>query len=141
MGTRTQIPGSVAGLRQKRPMPSHPGKALGTTAPGEVTHGGDAIWRVRGNCFPKFHSRVADQRPQGGTHRAERCLEKLIRRSILGRGRETFVDLMMEERAGAEATGAAEELDVRDQGTGQANSSPLDAVKMRAAEKWCTPYH
>lgn len=59
----------------------------------------------------------------------------------MGRGRETFVDLMMEERAVAEATGAAEELDVRDQGTGQANSSPLDAVKMRPAEKWCTPYH
>ena len=47
----------------------------------------------------------------------------------------------MEEIAVAEATGAAEELDVRDQGTGQANSSPLDAMKMRPAVEWCTPYH
>lgn len=59
---------------------------------------------------------------------AERCVEKLIRHSILGRGCETFVDLMMEETAVAKAKGAAEELDVRDQGTGQANSSPLDAM-------------
>lgn len=80
-------------------------------------------------------------RPRGGTHVAERYLEKLSRRSVSGRGWETYVDLMMEETAVAEATGAAEELDVRDQGTGQANSLPLDAMKMRPTVEWCTPYH
>lgn len=47
---------------------------------------------------------------------------------IMGRGCETSMDPMMEEIVAAEATRAAEELDVRDQGTGQANSLPLDVM-------------